>query len=123
MNTQQLTTIKSLTPFTNIKFHGNRKTYKGLSVTTIREIVGKKLHRELSKLPTMNGTPTQVTRNCIEESKRTKGTPYFKVMIEGSTGIYYASSVYGHKDYNKTRLFDKNEKTLQLMTIFNKAIA
>jgi len=46
-------------------------------------------------------------------------TNYFKVLIEGNTGIYYASAAYGHSDYNKSRVFNKTPETLKLMQIFN----
>lgn len=61
----------------------------------------------------------ELTNQCIQWSKDTYGTKYHKVMIEGNTGIYYASEIYRHNDYNKTRLFDKNKATLQLMDIFH----
>lgn len=62
----------------------------------------------------------QLTNECIKWSKETIGTNYFKVMIEGNTGIYYCSPIYLHHDYNKTRLFDKTKATLKLMDLFNK---
>lgn len=64
-------------------------------------------------------TNKQITNECIMLSKKAHGTPYFKVMILGNTGIYYASPIYQHKDYNKTRLFDITDETLKLMMYFN----
>lgn len=61
----------------------------------------------------------QITDECIEWSKKTINTNYFKTMILGNTGIYYASPIYKHSDYNKTRLFDINEDNLKLMDFFN----
>ena len=58
----------------------------------------------------------------LENSINNKNTGYFKKMIEGNTGIYYASPVHLHSDYNKTRVFDKSELTLKIMEVFNKLI-
>ena len=64
-------------------------------------------------------TNKQITDECIVLSKKAKNTPYFKIMILGNTGIYYASPIYQHMDYNKTRLFDITDETLELMNFFN----
>ena len=64
----------------------------------------------------------QRIESLIESSIRAKGTPYFKIMIDGNTGIYYASPVYRHSDYNKTRVFDKTPETLLLMQEFNRVV-
>ena len=61
----------------------------------------------------------ELVSDLIEQSLNCKGTNYFKILIEGHTGIYYASAIYKHSDYNKTRIFDKNSETLKLMNWFN----
>jgi hypothetical protein len=43
-------------------------------------------------------------------------------LIVGNNNIYYTAPAYGHQDYNKSRIFTKNEKTLKLMDIFNNAL-
>lgn len=53
-----------------------------------------------------------------EQSKKFKGTNYFKTIIKGNTGYYYAHPVYGHSDYNKTRLFDITEDNTELVNLF-----
>lgn len=119
MNDKQIQQIKELKAWTKTSFHGNRKKLGYLSVSLIQEIVKKKQQREHLKYQTIYKTNTQKVRDLISWSIECKGTPYFKHLIEGTTGIYYASPIYGHKDYNKVRLFDKNESTLRLMRIFN----
>ncbi len=118
-NSNRINQIKSLKAWTSTNFHGNTKKVGELAVTEIIEIVSKKKARELEKMDNSVKTPIQITRSLITLSKKTKGTPYFKILIEGNTGIYYASPIYGHEDYNKSRLFDKNEIGLKLMNIFN----
>jgi len=48
-----------------------------------------------------------------------KGTNYYKVFILGNTGIYYAHPIYGHADYNKTRVCNITPYTKRLMNYFN----
>lgn len=51
-------------------------------------------------------------------SHKNKGTSYYKTIIKGKTGWYYASPTYGHEDYNKTRLFDINPENDKLVENF-----
>ena len=119
LNNAQIEQVKELRPWSKSIFHGNRKTFGFLPVDTISNIISKKYNRERLKYQTFKKTDLQKVRDLISWSMECKGSSYFKIMIEGTTGIYYASSVYLHSDYNKSRLFDKSEKTLKLMRIFN----
>lgn len=60
-----------------------------------------------------------IVDECIELSKNSLGTNYFKVLIYGNTGVYYASPIYRHEDYNKSRLFDIDEDSENLIKYFN----
>ena len=119
MTNKQIQQIRELKPWTTTSFHGNRKKLGHLSVSLIQQIVKKKQQRERLKYQTTYKTDTQKVRDLISWSLKCKGTSYFKHLIEGTNSIYYASPVYRHNDYNKSRLFDKNEKTLKLIRIFN----
>ena len=57
--------------------------------------------------------------NLLERSKNAVDTNYFKLMVKGNTGIYYAHPAYGHADYNKHRVCDITPYTLRLMKQFN----
>jgi hypothetical protein len=72
----------------------------------------------------MKATPQQKEKlkQVILMAQQTKGTNYFKTLIEGNTGIYFAHPYYGHSDYNKGRIFDKTPETLRLMAIFNRIV-
>jgi len=129
LTAKQIAQIKDITTSTSIRFHGNTKKVGCLPVKLIEEIVLKKAKRDrilcrgmYTSLTPFPKSPVQITKRLIEMSKNTIGTSYFKTLIEGNTGIYYASPVYGHRDYNKSRIFDKNEKTLRLMELFNKIV-
>ena len=105
-----------------------------LPIDLYKKIITKKYNREIGNVivrgiliyscqfKTKKETNTQIFRDCLQWSLKCKGTNYFKIMIEGTTGIYYASPLYGHDDYNKSRLFDKNDKTLKLMQMFNNIV-
>lgn len=114
--------IKSIKPGDQYRsLHGNRKMIGKLTVAEYIEIAGKKTDRYTRSLNN-NLTIFDIVRSLLKYCSGAKGTSYFKVMIEGHSGIYLASPLYGHSDYNKTRLFDKNDKTLKIMQIFNKLI-
>jgi hypothetical protein len=115
----QIDEVKKLNVWTSTSFHGNRKKLGNLNVSDIKEIVVKKRNRQMLSLETKKKTNIEIVRGLLERSKQYKGTSYFKIMIEGNSGIYYASPVYLHNDYNKCRLFDKTPETLKLMRLFN----
>ena len=123
---KQIEQVKSIRLHTYPRFHGNRKKVGHMLVADIRLIISKKHNRACRRMSTVTftrQTPTQKVRQCIRQSMDNKGTPYFKVMMEGSTGIYYCSPVHGLSDYNKSLLFDKTPQTIKLMNIFNAIIS
>lgn len=124
LSSKQIEQVKTLQTWTSVNhFHGNTKKVGSLLLSDIKEIVAKKIKRDIRKNASLvRKTDVQITKECINWSIVCKGTGYFKTMIEGNTGIYYASAEFGHKDYNKSRLFEKNEKTLKLMHIFNSIV-
>jgi hypothetical protein len=122
LTAKQIEQVKQITTWTSTKFHGNTKKVGSLSVADLKAIVAKKVSREYAKIDTSKKSNIQIAKELITWSLKCKGTNYFKIMIEGNTGIYYASAVYGHSDYNKSRLFDKNADTLKLMQLFNSIV-
>lgn len=111
--------VREIKAWNSTRFHGNRKTIGELTIEQFKEIVAKKSAREYSKIDFAKKTPAQLVRELINRSQESIHTNYFKTMIEGSTGIYYAHPYYGHSDYNKSRLFDKTPETMKLMYLFN----
>lgn len=111
--------VREIKAWNSTRFHGNRKFVGELTVEQFKEIVSKKSAREYSKIDFAKKTPAQLVRELINSSQDRINTNYFKTMIEGSTGIYYAHPYYGHSDYNKSRLFDKTPETMKLMDLFN----
>lgn len=122
LSKHQIEQVKQIKTWTSTSFHGNTKKVGNFNVSDFKSIVEKKRTREILKLDQSIKSNTQIVRELITESLRTKNTNYFKVIIEGNTSLYYASPIYGHGDYNKSRLFEKNEKTLKLMDLFNSII-
>lgn len=126
LSKKEIAVVKSLGFWNSKKIHGNRKSFKGLNIDIYLNVVVKKTERQrrrfLNEVLESKKDHFQIIKELIESSIRTISTPYFKTIIEGNTGYYYASSVYQHSDYNKTRLFDKTEKTEKLVNIFHKVI-
>lgn len=120
LTTQQIQAIKLIQPWYNTEFHGNKTHVDGIPVELHISIVEKKRLRDRLKNASGKKSDIQLVRELLTSSKQYQGTPYAKIMIEGNTGIYYASPAHLHSDYNKTRLFDKTPETLRLMDIFNK---
>ena len=116
--TKQIEQIKAIKPYSTTRFHGNKKQVGTLSIKEYLNIVEIKMQREKLK-HSERPSNIQLIKQLIKDSVNYVGTPYRKIMIEGNTGIYFASPTYLHQDYNKTRLFDKNETTLKLMNIYN----
>lgn len=118
----QLATIKTLTPWEFTSLHGNTKKVKGLPIAEFKAIVNKKRERLIARERPTRPNLYKELRELAQHSKKAKGTPYFKTLIEGFTGIYYASPSYGHRDYNKTRIMDKTPHNVKLMEVFNKLV-
>jgi len=116
---KQIEQVKSLRPFSTTRFHGNKKVVGLLPIYLYIDVVTKKYERSILKQDNRKETPTQIVKRLYLQHNLYKGTPYAKILIEGNTGIYLASPSYGHSDYNKCRLFDKNEQTIKLMNLFN----
>lgn len=135
LSKKQIEQVKTLTPHTSTRFHGNQKKVGELLVSDLKEVVAKKWNRFAGNCVTKNGkiiysyefkqekkSNIQKLRDLIKWSLECKGSNYFKILIEGNTGIYYAHPDYQHSDYNKSRIFDKNEETLKLMHLFNSIV-
>lgn len=130
LNAKQIAQVREITTQTNTNFHGNTKKVGCLPIDVVREIVAKKAKRDrincrgiYSACTAVEKSQVRRVKSLIKWSLECKGTSYFKVLIEGNTGIYYASASYGHRDYNKSRIFDKNPQTLKLMHLFNAIIS
>ena len=121
MNAKQIEAVKGLTYYSPTNFHGNRKTYNGINVEDVRMIVQKKVNRMRAKQEGTTSVYKSVREN-IEFHKKSKGTPYFKIMIEGTNNIYLASLIYGHRDYNKSRMFANDERGRKLMNLYNSIV-
>lgn len=119
LNTKQIAEVKNIKAHTYMGFHANTKKVGLLPIADFKEIVLKKNKRAQYTYSLSKKTPLQVTRELIAISLESKNTNYFKIMIEGNSGIYYASAEYQHSDYNKSRLFEKNEETIKIMNLFN----
>lgn len=117
---KQIETIKNITPFDFIAVHGNTKKIKGLPTADYKQIVNKKRERLFKNKPAAPVVSNaRKVRELIIEMKKAVSTPYFKCMIQGNTGIYLASPTHGHRDYNRSRIFDKTPQGLKLMKLYN----
>jgi hypothetical protein len=122
LTTQQIEQVKSLRAFSTTRFHGNKKVVGLLPIDLYVKVVIKKYDRAVLRQDNRKETPTQIVKRLYLQHNLYKGTPYAKILIEGNTGIYLASPSYGHNDYNKCRVFDKNEQTIKLMHLYNSLI-
>lgn len=120
LNKKQIKQVRETTYWQIASVHGNRKYIGALTVQQFGEIARKKWDRMILKNKSYHAlTQMEEVMYLLKWSAKCRGTGYYKILIEGNTGVYYASPVYGHSDYNKHRLFDKTEKTLKIMRLFN----
>lgn len=120
LSKKQIEEVAAIRTFSRTNFHGNTKKVGSLPLSLYLSVIEKRKQRELLKHEsTANESEMQKVRRLLFYSQQATGTPYYKIMIDGNTGIYYASPYYGHQDYNKYRVFEKNEKTLRIMNLFN----
>jgi hypothetical protein len=122
LTTKQIEEIKSLKAYLPTRFHGNTKKVGELPIELYKSIVSKKRIRQERPHQHIKPTIYSKVRRYLLDYNNNKGTSYAKILIEGNTGIYLSSPTYLHDDYNKCRVFDKNEQTLRLMAIYNSLI-
>jgi hypothetical protein len=124
LSQSQIATIREIKAWNSTgMIHGNTKHFRGLPVSLFRDIVDKKKARELLKDSNYsNLRPLERIRIMLNQSLSNKGTNYHKVLIMGNTGIYYASPVYLHSDYNKVRVMDASPRNIRIMELFNKLV-
>jgi hypothetical protein len=120
----QIATIRGIQSWNSTGLiHGNTKHYRGIPVSLFRDIVDKKKARELLKDSNYSNLRLmERIKIMLNQSLSNKGTNYHKVMIMGNTGIYLASPVYGHSDYNKVRVMDISPRNIRIMELFNKIV-
>lgn len=63
--------------------------------------------------------PIQDVIQYTKEQGKKGLNSYSKVLIEGNNSIYWASPVYKHSDYNKSRALENNEKNREVMRVVN----
>ena len=79
-------------------------------------------HEKHINLKPLNQPIQDVIHYAKDQAK--KGlTPYSKVLVKGNTSIYWASPIYKHSDYNKSKALENNEKNREVMRIINNYLA
>jgi hypothetical protein len=79
-------------------------------------------HEKHIDLKPLNQPVQDVIHYAKEQAKKGLNS-YTKVLIEGNTSIYWASPVYQHSDYNKSRALENNEKNREVMRVVNNYLA
>ena len=75
-----------------------------------------------SHITPKESTITRIKREMSEQIKWGYSS-YSKILIEGNTNIYWASPVYLHSDYNKSRAMENTPKNRKIMELVNKMLA
>jgi hypothetical protein len=66
-----------------------------------------------------NRMPIADAINFARKQKEEGYSSYSKILICGNTNIYWASPIYGHEDYNKSRAFANTEKNRRAAELIN----
>jgi hypothetical protein len=94
-----------------------------LSVEEYKAIILKKRLREKIKFEkTKEESILKKFNYLLKISENNANTSYQKVLVEGEKNIYYASPFYGLEDYHRSIFWEKNEKTLKLIPLFERLL-
>lgn len=121
---KQIELIKEISNprFEERSFHGNTKKVNGMPVADWVQIIEKKIEREQRKINFAKPSILQKFKMLVEIARKNKNTNYFKTLIEGEVSIYFANPIFGHSDYNKSVFCEKNEKTINFISLFKKMV-
>lgn len=99
------------------KYDGRRKEFRGISRAEFEKARDKAIHRRYTYAAY---EPKSLLRRCFEavvECAKPEHGRYQKIAMYGHTWLYLCSPIYGHSDYNKSRLMPikGNEKACEFL--------
>ena len=89
-----------------MKYDGRRREFRGIKKESWKEATQKAMHRRLVRSLEDNCAVSQLRKayNAVKECAKPEHGRYQKVAMYGYTWLYLCSPIYGHSDYNKSRL-------------------
>lgn len=78
---------------------------------------------KINKFYRLNESTISRIRREMNEQIKWGYSSYSKILIEGNTNIYWASPVYLHSDYNKSRAMENTPENRKIMELVNKMLA
>lgn len=107
-----------------INFVHNNATSVRINNKACDSVRRRSLDRDIlkSKCENWNTDTMYWINEAKKEAKRGRDN-YSKIMIEGNRHIYWASPVYQHSDYNKSRAMPNTERNREVMRVINNYLA
>lgn len=90
----------------NEKYDGRRREFRGIDKESWEEAKKKAIYRRFCRTKSYDYVVSQIRIAYLTVKDRSKPEhgSYQKVAMYGYTWLYLCSPIYGHSDYNKSRL-------------------
>ena len=90
----------------NEKYDGRRREFRGIDNESWEEAKKKAIYRRFCRTKSYDYVVSQIRIAYLTVKDRSKpeNGSYQKVAMYGNTWLYLCSPIYGHSDYNKSRL-------------------
>lgn len=105
------------------KYVGSLLLSKIIRIVRNRDIKTYSYVTEINKFYRLNESTISRIRREMNEQIKWGYSSYSKILIEGNINIYWASPVYLHSDYNKSRAMENTPKNRKVMELVNKMLA
>lgn len=117
--------IFSLENWFNISYDGRKSIFRGISRKDFEAAKEKAFYRRYVRAPYQ---AKSLLRRCYEsvcDCARPENGSYQKIVMYGHTWLYLCSPVYGHRDYNKSRLMpiSGNERSCEFLAKVSKRVS
>ena len=91
----------------NKKYDGRRREFRGIDKESWKDAQEKAFYRRFFRTKSKDYVENQLRKAYLrsKEWSRPEHGRYQKVAMYGHTWLYLCSPIYGHSDYNKSRLF------------------
>ena len=90
----------------SLKYDARKKMFRGVDKEDFKEAQDKHFHRNYVRTTSGDYTVSELRKayNSVKKWSKPENGSYQKVAMYGNNWLYLCSPVYGHADYNKSRI-------------------
>lgn len=109
----------------NMKYDGRRREFRRISRQEFNAAKEKAIYRRFFRVPYEAKSLLRRCYEAVSEWAKPEHGNYQKVVMYGNTWLYLCSPIFGHKDYNKSRLMpiEGNEKECEFLMSVSKRVS